>query len=153
MNIASYLDRKDVTIDVPAGNKQQVLECLVGLLEKNHPELDGKKLLDVLLKREQLRSTGIEDGVAFPHGRISGLENLRACFGVCKAGTDFQSFDGKPTHFFFVLLIPERAEGTHLKALARLNRLFQDGSFRQQLLKAADAEEAYRIILEEDKKQ
>jgi len=84
---------------------------------------------------------------------VPGLGELVACFGICRPGVDFQSFDGKPTHFFFVLLIPERAQGSHLKALARLNRLFQERAFRERLLAARDAEEAYRLVVEEDEKR
>jgi len=153
MKISTYLDRQDVTVEVPVGNKEQVLASLVELLAGNHPEFSRDQLLQILLKREQLRSTGIEDGVAFPHGRVPGLGELVACFGICRPGVDFQSFDGKPTHFFFVLLIPERAQGSHLKALARLNRLFQERAFRERLLAARDAEEAYRLVVEEDEKR
>lgn len=150
MKIADFLDRRDVTVAVPAGSKQDVLAALVDLLVSNHPDLEREQLLRILLKREELRSTGIEQGVAFPHGRVPSLENLLACFGRCKHGVDFDSFDGEPTYFFFVLLIPEHAQGSHLKALARLNRLFQDKQFRRGLLEAQDAEKLFDIIMEED---
>ena len=151
MKIASFLKCNDVTIAVPSGTKNDVLAVLVDLLVSNHNELDGEMLLKILLKREELRSTGIEQGVAFPHGRIPGLESLLACFGRCRQGVDFDSFDGKPTHFFFVLLIPENAQGSHLKALARLNRLFMDAEFRQKLMEAKDAASMFEIVLEKDR--
>ena len=150
MRIASFLDRDDVTAAVPAGTKQEVLTALVDLLISNHEEFDRDVLLQVLLKREDLRSTGIEEGVAFPHGRVAGLKELLSCFGSCSKGVDFDSFDGKPTHFFFVLLIPEQAEGNHLKALARLNRLFQDVDFRERLRAAQDAGAIFDLIMEQD---
>ena len=109
-------------------------------------------MLQVLGKREELRSTGIEEGVAFPHGRVPGLAQLLSCFGRCRNGVDFDSFDGKPTHLFFVLLIPENAEGCHLKALARLNRLFQDGQFRQDLKVAESAQDLFKTIMEFDER-
>jgi len=150
MKIAAFLDRNDVTAAVPAGDKREVLATLVDLLVSNHPELDRDVLLSVLLKREELRSTGIEEGVAFPHGRVPGLSSLTSCFGRCRKGLDFDSFDGKPTHFFFVLLIPEEAEGSHLRALARLNRLFQNIEFRDRLLAAESAGALFDVILEQD---
>jgi PTS system nitrogen regulatory IIA component len=152
MRIASFLDRNDVTAAVPASGKQEVMTALVDLLTSNHDQLDHDVLLSVLLKREELRSTGIEEGVAFPHGRVPGLKALMSCFGRCRRGVDFDSFDGKPTHFFFVLLIPEEAEGSHLKALARLNRLFQNEDFRERLLQAADAGSLFDVIMEQDAK-
>jgi PTS system nitrogen regulatory IIA component len=152
MKIASFLSREDVTAAVPTGSKREVLAALVDLLVSNHPELERDLLLNVLLKREELRSTGIEEGVAFPHGRVPGLKDLLACFGRTQKGIDFDSFDGKPTHFFFVLLIPEHAEGSHLKALARLNRLFQEATFRGSLLEAANAQALFDVIMEQDSK-
>jgi PTS system nitrogen regulatory IIA component len=151
MKIASFLDRNDVTVAVPAGTKREVLSALVDLLVSNHPELDGELLLQILLRREELRSTGIEQGVAFPHGRVPGLENLLSCFGRCKEGTDFESFDGNRTQFFFVLLIPENTQGIHLKALAKLNRLFMDEKFRKELIEAKDAGTLFNIIIEKEK--
>lgn len=153
MKIASFLDRADVTTGVPVASKQEVLSTLVDLMSQNHTELDGRVLLEVLMKREELRSTGIEKGVAFPHGRIPGLTKLRACFGRCKQGVDFDSFDGAPTHFFFTLLIPEEDDGVHLRALARLNRLFQDRDFRERLLRASNADAVFEVILEQDRRE
>jgi len=150
MKIATFLDRNDVTAAVPVGDKREVLATLVDLLVSNHSELERDVLLSVLLKREELRSTGIEEGVAFPHGRVPGLSSLLSCFGRCGQGLDFDSFDGKPTHFFFVLLIPEEAEGSHLRALARLNRLFQDSDFRERLLAASDAGALFDVIIKQD---
>ncbi|HOX46679.1 MAG TPA: PTS sugar transporter subunit IIA [Myxococcota bacterium] len=152
MRIASILDRNDVTAAVPVGTKREVLAALVDLIQGNHPELDRAQLLNVLLRREELRSTGIEAGVAFPHGRVPHLKNLLACFGRCRKGVPFDSFDGRPTHFFVVLLVPEDAEGSHLKALARLNRMFQDAGFRERLLAAPDAGALHALILEQDEK-
>ncbi len=150
MRIANFLHRDDVTVALPSGSKGEVLDYLVKLVVKNHPELKHESVLQTLLKREDLRSTGIEQGVAFPHGRIPCLDHLLACFGRCDQGVDFDSFDGKPTFFFFVLLIPENAQGTHLKALARLNRLFQVSSFRDRLMEARDAESLYEVLMRED---
>jgi len=152
MKIATFLDRNDVTVAVPIGGKKEVLSALVDLIVSNHSELEREQLLQILLKREELRSTAIEQGVAFPHGRVPGLESLLACFGRCRKGLDFDSFDGEPTYFFFVLLIPEQAQGDHLKALARLNRLFQDKAFRQTLKDSPDAGSIFAAIMAEDER-
>lgn len=150
MHIASFFAPQDILPDLPPGTKEEVLRRLSAQLARNHPGLDEAALYDILLKREQLRSTGMEEGVAFPHGRIPGLDRLVAFFARCRAGVDFNSFDGKATHFFFVLLIPEEAQGAHLKALARLNGLLQKPPIRQRLLEAKDREEIFRVITEED---
>jgi len=150
MRIASFLDRRDVTAALPLADKRTVLAALTDLVAGHHPELNAGTLLDVLMKREALRSTGIEQGVAFPHGRVPGLKGLRAGFGRSREGVNFDAFDGRPTHFFFMLLIPEGGEGEHLRALARLNRLFQDEDFRQRLLNVDDADTLYQVLTEQD---
>jgi PTS system nitrogen regulatory IIA component len=150
MKISSFLSSLDVTASVPSGSKEEALSVLVDLLVENHPDLDRNQLLNILIKREELRSTGIEKGIAFPHGRVPGLDRLLSCFGKCRQGMDFDSFDGQPTFFFFVLLIPENAQGDHLKALARLNRLFQDDQFREKLKTAENETSIFEAIIEKD---
>jgi PTS system nitrogen regulatory IIA component len=75
-----------------------------------------------------------------------------AAFGRSLEGVEFDSLDGNPTHLFFVLLAPEDSAGLHLKALARISRLFKDGRFRKDLMAAKDEEEIYKLFLEEDEK-
>ena len=113
---------------------------------------DGQRLLQVLLDREKLGSTGIGDGVAIPHGKVPGLPALTASFGRSRAGVDFKSIDGKPTHLFFTLFAPENSAGAHLKALARISRIFRNPAFRESIMKAKDAAEIFRLISEEDAK-
>ena len=75
---------------------------------------------------------------------------LQSAFARSRAGVDFQSLDGKPTHLFFLLVAPEDSAGAHLKALARISRLLKDASFRQRLLDAPDAKALWSIIRDED---
>ena len=80
-----------------------------------------------------LQSTGIGEGVAIPHGKLPGLQRLLASFARSRAGVDFESIDGQPTHLFFLLVVPEHSGGQHLKALARISRFFRDAGFRKRL--------------------
>jgi nitrogen PTS system EIIA component len=113
---------------------------------------DAQKLLETLLDREKLGSTGIGEGVAIPHGKVTGLPGLTASFGRSTAGVDFRAIDGKPTHLFFALFAPENSAGAHLKALARISRIFKSPAFRESILRAANAAEIYRLIESEDAK-
>ena len=78
------------------------------------------------------------------------LRRVFAAFGRSRAGVDFQSLDGKPTHLFFLLVAPEDSAGAHLKALARISRLLKDPAFRTRLLEAPDAHALWTIIRDED---
>jgi PTS system nitrogen regulatory IIA component len=80
------------------------------------------------------------------------VNRLVGCIGRSLPGVDFDSMDGRPTHLFFVLVAPENSTGIHLKALARISRLFKDPEFRSRIMQAKDAAEMYRILADEDAK-
>ena len=150
MKIAEFLSPQAVVSDMKSTSKADVLHELSDCLARVQPLLKAERLLEVLTEREKLGSTGIGEGVAIPHGKLSGLPGLCASFGVSRAGVNFEAIDGKPTHLFFTLVAPENSAGIHLKALARISRLFKNPRFRQSILQADTAEEIYRLISEED---
>lgn len=158
MKITDILVREASILDLEATRKDDLLAELAGRLAQSQAAgagsvtIDEEKLLGVLRDREALQSTGIGEGVAIPHGKMSGLDRLVATFARSSAGVDFDSIDGQPTQLFFMLVVPEQSGGQHLKALARISRFFRDASFREKLLAAADLDEIFRAIEEEDAK-
>lgn len=152
MRIAEFLREDLVLPDLAAADKPGVLAELCGGLARGYAGLSAQKLTEVLLEREKLGSTGIGEGVAIPHGKLSGLPGLIAAFARKKSGVDFASIDGKPAHLFFVLFAPENSAGLHLKALARISRLFKQPGFRQSILEAPGGPGIFRLISEEDAK-
>jgi PTS system nitrogen regulatory IIA component len=151
MKIVEFLRPEAVVANLSGGTGQAVLAELCKPLAAAH-RVDAQRLLDTLLEREKLGSTGIGEGVAIPHGKVPGLPGLVASFGRSVAGTDFRAIDGRPTHLFFALFAPENSAGAHLKALARISRIFKNPAFRQSLLAAPSAAEIYRLIEAEDAK-
>ena len=151
MKIVEFLEAGAVVDDLSGASAAAVLGELARPLGATH-RVDPQKLLETLLEREKLGSTGIGDGVAIPHGKIPGLPALMASFGRSKKGVDFRAIDGKPTYLFFALFAPENSAGAHLKALARISRLFKNATFREGILKAKDAADMYRLIEAEDAK-
>ena len=151
MKIVEFLQPAAVVDDLPDSSAQAVLAELARPLA-TLAKVDGQRLLDTLIEREKLGSTGIGDGVAIPHGKVPGLPSIMASFGRSKQGVNFNAIDGKPTYLFFTLFAPENSAGAHLKALARISRIFTNPTFRQSILKAADAAEMYRLIETEDAK-
>ncbi len=152
MKIMDILVRDAVILDLHAQTKREVLEEMTAALTRAEPRLDAERVLEVLLEREALQSTGIGEGVAIPHGKPPGLERLLATFARSRPGVEFDSIDGQPTHLFFLLVVPEHSGGQHLKALARISRFFRDAAFRKQLLEAEQIEDIFRAIEEEDAK-
>jgi len=149
MKIVEFL-RPDAILPSLAGpTAQSVLsELCRPIAAASH--LDAQRLLDTLLDRERLGSTGIGEGVAIPHGKLPGLPALVASFGRSTPGIDFQAIDGRPTHLFFTLIAPENSAGAHLKALARISRIFKNPAFREAIMKASGPEEIFRLIETED---
>ena len=152
MKIRDFLVDQAVSCDVTSQAKEDVIRELVGLLVKagSVKERDQDRLVQILLNREALGSTGIGQGVAIPHGKADCVSRLVAAFGVSKAGVKFESLDGEPVNIFFLLVAPEDSAGPHLKALARISRLLKDKHFRDSLRVAKDARHLVNIIYDED---
>ena len=135
-----------------SNNKDGALRELVRVLAQVERQVDEDRMMEILLERERLGSTGIGEGVAIPHGKSKDVKKLLASFGRSLPGLDFQSMDGKPAHLFFLLVAPENSAGIHLKALARISRLMKDQVFRKRLMEVSSAEEIYALFSEEDEK-
>ena len=152
MKLADFVREDLVLADLKATEKSAVVDEIAAHIAARTPALEAAAVARVLKDREQLASTAVGDGVAIPHGKMEAAGELRGCVARSVAGIDFASHDGKPTHLFVVLVAPESSTGVHLKALARISRLFKDGGFRQRLLAAPDAPAMYAVLMDEDAK-
>ena len=152
MKIMDILVRDGVILDLASDSKRGVLEEMSAALASAETVLSSDRLLEILIAREELQSTGIGEGVAIPHGKMAGFDRLVASFARSPGGVDFDSIDGQSTHHLFLLLVPEHSGGQYLKALARISRFFRDAAFRQQLTDADSQAAIIRAIVEEDTK-
>ena len=152
MKIMEILVKDAVILDLGVRTKREVLAEMAASLAKVEPQIEADRLLEVLMEREALQSTGIGEGVAIPHGKLPGLGRLVATFARSREGIDFESIDGQPTHHFFLLVVPEHSGGQYLKALARISRFFRDPAFRQSLTAGDTLEDVIRAIEDEDAK-
>ncbi|OPX20570.1 MAG: PTS fructose transporter subunit IIA [Desulfobacca sp. 4484_104] len=150
MKIIDLLDKSRIIADLQAKDKKGAVEELAATLVSADKTLSQAKVVEVLLERERLGSTGIGDNIAIPHGKLKNLGQLVISFGRSRTGVNFDSMDGKPTHLFFLLMAPENSVGIHLRALAKISRMLKNPSFRQKLMEASDAEQIYSLIAEED---
>ena len=150
MKITDFLDVEMVISNLRGGDKGSVLREMAEWMASQDHSLEARGLLEILLERERVSSTAIGDGVAIPHGKMAGVQRVRAVFARSLQGVDFASLDGKPTFLFFLLIAPENSPGDHLKALARISRLLKDGGFRQRLMEAKTREKLFDTIKKED---
>ncbi len=152
MKMLDFLDRKAITVDLKSTKKEDVIKELVDLISVAHPIKDKNALLATLMNRELLGSTGIGQGIGIPHAKSGAVNGLIAALGISRAGVDFDSLDGEPTHIFLLLVAPEDAAGPHLKALAKISRMLQDKFIRDSLISAKDEDAVFAIIKQEDGK-
>jgi nitrogen PTS system EIIA component len=152
MKILDFLDRDAIAADIKSTKKEDVIKEMVGLLSGNHLIKDKASLIKILMNRESLGSTGIGQGVGIPHAKSNCVKELVAALGISRTGVDFDSLDGEPTHIFMLLVAPENAAGPHLKALAKISRMFKDRFVRDSLISAKDEKSIYNIIAHEDRK-
>ena len=150
MQITDMFKKEYIIEALKAKSKRAVLAELSEIFTRDHAGIHPEAMIEVLLEREKLGSTGIGDGIAIPHGKLKGLGSLVISFGRSREGIDFDSIDGRPAHIFFLLMAPESSTGQHLKALAKISRMLKDPEFRNDLLSANNAEELYRKIADKD---
>ncbi len=149
MKILESLHQDAILTDLISQNKKCVLEELAMPVARI-AGVDFAELVQVLLERERLGSTGIGMGIGIPHGKMKSLDSLMIGFGRSRKGVAFDSIDGKPVHLFFMLITPENSTGLHLKALARIARMLKNELFKEKLLRAKDRDEIISIIQAED---
>jgi PTS system nitrogen regulatory IIA component len=146
MDIKSVLSESNALLDVRAPDKNRLLEELCTRAGKAL-NLDIEIISRDILKREELGSTGVGDGVAIPHARISGLNRPFGLLARLHKPVDFNSIDGQPVDLVFLLLLPTSAPGDHLNALAAVARRLRDHTTLHRLRSAADHSSMYDVMI------
>ena len=152
MKIDDILKTDSIIANLAGTNKEEVLREITDFLQKLCLIKDKETLFNTLMEREKLGSTGIGENVAIPHGKSDELSQIITVFGRSLNGVDFESLDQKPVHFVCLVIAPSNSTGQHLKALARISRLFKNKDLREGILKLQDANQIYSLLLEEDSK-
>jgi len=150
--ISRLTDRRFILLDLRPGTKEDLLRRLVQPLAENDFVKDGEEFLTKLLDREQMISTALGRGVAFPHIRRpkeSQASRPVLVIGVCKAGTDFDSLDGEKSYLFFLLYTD--SDVVHLRVMAKLNMLLGERKLGTKLLAAASEDDIMQALMEEDR--
>jgi PTS system nitrogen regulatory IIA component len=147
MEIADLLSPDAVLAHVKAATKKQVLQ------EMAHKaamltQLPERRIFETLAEREKLGSTGMGQGIAIPHGRVSGVEKMTGLFAQLDHPVDFDSMDDQPVDLVFLLLAPEGAGADHLKALARVSRLLRNQTVCEKLRTAPQPATLYALLTE-----
>ena len=147
MEISDLISEKSVIPGLRATSKKQALQDL----SRRAAEITGlheRAVFDVLMEREKLGTTGVGNGIAIPHGKLSTLDRLYGLFARLERPVDFHSIDERPVDLIFLLLAPESAGADHLKALSRISRLLRDKAVCEKLRGTDDGEALYALLIE-----
>jgi len=148
VKVTNYINKNCIICDLKAESKEEVLRKLAVKAVEVRPELDLEKIIEVLVERERLGTTGIGNGIAIPHGKLVELDKIIIVFGRSQEGVPFEAADNRPVHIVFLILAPEGAATTYLKILAQVSRLVKSPEVRQRLLDADTADKIIQIINE-----
>ena len=146
MKISDCLSLKDVFVDLRAANKLQLLEELCRKIADKVPA-SSDDILDQILKREQLGSTGMGSGVAIPHARLQTVIKPSGILARLKQPIDFDAIDGQPVDLVFLLLLPAKKESEQLGALAAIARKMRFNEDLASLRKAKNAAEMHALLM------
>jgi PTS system nitrogen regulatory IIA component len=144
MIVSDLLSSEHILASAHAGSKKRLLELISTALAGE--SVSSREIFDSLIARERLGSTGLGNGVAIPHGRISGSDAVRAVFVRLARPLAYDAVDGKPVDLLFALAVPEHCTGDHLKLLSQIAELFSDDQFLEQLRNARDSGELLQLL-------
>jgi len=146
MDLVDYLPESRIVVNLDGKDKYQVMEKLLDVLVEEKKVFDKERAWNDLVEREQYLSTGLENGLAVPHAKTDAVRELVVAFGLSKKGVEFDSLDGKPAHFIFLVLSPRETSGPHIKMLAQITRLFRNLEIGEKLLQANSPKEVREIL-------
>jgi len=147
MDLSDLIAPEAVFPALKAKTKKQALQELAQRAAKV-TGIDAREILDTLLQRERLGSTGVGRGIAIPHGRVPALHKIVTMFARLDEAIDFEALDDEPVDLIFLLLAPEHAGADHLKALARISRLLREPSSIEKLRASKDRAAIYSVLTE-----
>lgn len=145
MELSDLIAPESVIPSLRVTSKKQALQELA----KRAAELTGqpeRAVFEVLIERERLGTTGVGHGIGIPHGKLPELDRLYGLFARLETAIDFDAIDEQPVDLIFVLLAPETAGADHLKALARVSRLFRDRAICDKLRGTENADAIYSLL-------
>jgi fructose PTS system EIIBC or EIIC component len=150
MRIIDVLESNSVATHLSLHTKQEALHFMIGLLQQRGVLMDAEKVETLIFERENIMSTGVGKGFAFPHAKTDAVDKPIGALITLDEPVEYEALDNKPVNIIFMLLGQENAVGTHLRLLSRISRLMNNDEFRHRLLEATSATEVMSMIDEEE---
>jgi PTS system fructose-specific IIA component/PTS system nitrogen regulatory IIA component len=155
MKFAEFIRRDAIRTELEAVEKEAVIREMAGALMQAGSISDDQfdSVVEAILKREELGSTGIGRGVAVPHTKHQTVDRLCGAVAVSQEGVEFDSLDGEKVHLLFLLVSPPDRPGDHLRALENISRQLRNDTFCRFLKQAKTADDVWQLLEEADNNQ
>ena len=147
MNLKKPLTVETISLDLQGDSKEAILAEMVDLLVASGHIRDRAAVLKAVLEREKRMSTGMQNGIAIPHGKTDSVDCLVAALGIKRGGVDFGALDGQPSNIFVMTVSPDSRTGPHIQFLAEISRPLNDASVRAKLLAATSPDEVLHLLI------
>jgi fructose-specific phosphotransferase system IIA component len=146
INISKSLDKNCILMSIKSESKEAIINELIDLLVKEKKIKNKKKIVHAVMEREETMSTGMQHGLAFPHGKTEVIKEMHMAVGIHQKGVDFQSLDGEPCQIFILIISPLSYAGPHVQLLAGLSTLLKTASARKKLLQSKNKNEVWNFF-------
>ena len=147
MNLRKPLSLETISLNLKGNTKDEILAEMVDLLMASGHIRDREAVLKAVAERERRMSTGMQNGIAIPHGKTDSVDCLVAALGIKREGVDFGALDGEPSNIFVMTVSPNSRTGPHIQFLAEISRPLNDASVRAKLLSATDRQEVLDLLM------
>lgn len=146
MNLKRILSPELISTSLQGETKREIIEEMVDILVKAGRVSRREAVLECVLERESKMSTGMQFGLAIPHGKTDAVDEMSACVGIKGEGIDFESLDGDPSRIFIMTISPAHKTGPHVQFLAEISKLLNSEERREALIAAPSPAAAYDMF-------
>jgi fructose-specific phosphotransferase system IIA component len=151
-NLLSYICPECICVNLRGETKTEVITELVDMLATEGKLLYRDMVLNDVLEREKTMSTGMDHGIALPHAKSDGVDELAVAVGIKKEGIDFEATDKQKSRLFIMVVSPKKASGPHIQFLAAISTLLRDRDLREEIINAGSPEKAVELLHNKNKK-
>lgn len=151
--LKDFIQKECISLNLQSKSKADVIDELVGILDKAGKLNDREAFKEQILKREAQSSTGLEEGIAIPHAKTAAVKVPSIAIGISKEGLDYECLDGEVSRLFFMIAAAEGADDTHIELLSKLSTILLEDEVREALLHAKSKEEVIQMLEDEMAKE
>lgn len=153
MTLSKFLKKDLINLDLKAKDKNNAINEIIDLISKDKQIKNKQELKTSILEREKMQSTGIGNGIAFPHAKINSIKNIIIAFAKSKEGIDFNSIDNKLVNIFFMIIGNQEKHNEYLEIMSKIARILSKEENRQTILETTSSEKIIDLIDKMDRKE